>query len=333
MRSDAILSSPDSRDYTAGAALEVSGAALPPDFEVWQPESIENQMAGNCVAQALANIMECAEYQMLRSLLEYALANGYDEEVVHALMLALSNIKDYSVGYIYGTGLSTVQGPGMEPREALKSLLREGDVLREVWECDDENPLCREKRAQLPPEVHSLARRIKAFVRFHTKEEMQRYMLKYKLPVLIVAPTSAFGWGSGYHAVACYGWVSRETCERDYNYMEYRDLRYTNSWGSWNPRGLVQYEQVTEMWGVIPMEDTRLTDIDVHWARQFIQRAQELGLVNGYEDNTFRPDNQTTRAEMTKVVVTLADQLLDEYSKLDTRVRRMEKMFGLQPID
>lgn len=332
MRSDAILSPPDSRDYTAGAALEMSGAALPPDFEVWQPEKIENQTAGNCVAQTLANIMECIAHRMLMARLDEAITAN-DEEAIHSLMLALSNIKDYSVGYIYGTPLSTVQGPGMEPREALKSLRREGDVLREVWECDDENPLCREKRAQLPPEIHSLARRIKAFVRLNTKEEMQRYMLKYKLPVLIVAPTSAFGWGSGYHAVACYGWVSRETCERDYSYMEYRDLRYTNSWGAWNPRGLVQYEQITEMWGVIPMDDIKLVDIDGHWAQQFIKRAQELGLVNGYEDNTFRPDSQITRAETAKLVTTLADQLLDEYSKLDTRVRRMEKMFGLQPID
>lgn len=38
-------------------------------------------------------------------------------------------------------------------------------------------------------------------------------------------------------------------------------------------------------------------DISQHWARPFIQRLQAQGLINGFKDNTFRPDQNLTRAE------------------------------------
>jgi hypothetical protein len=39
------------------------------------------------------------------------------------------------------------------------------------------------------------------------------------------------------------------------------------------------------------------TDIAGHWAKESIDKAAELGFVNGYEDGTFRPQGQVTRAE------------------------------------
>ncbi|VXD10457.1 conserved hypothetical protein [Planktothrix serta PCC 8927] len=38
-------------------------------------------------------------------------------------------------------------------------------------------------------------------------------------------------------------------------------------------------------------------DITQHWARPFIQRLQAQGFINGFKDNTFRPDQNLTRAE------------------------------------
>ncbi|MBO7748123.1 S-layer homology domain-containing protein [Paenibacillus sp. MWE-103] len=40
-----------------------------------------------------------------------------------------------------------------------------------------------------------------------------------------------------------------------------------------------------------------LTDIAGHWAADAIQRAVALGIVTGYEDETFRPDRAVTRGE------------------------------------
>ena len=45
-----------------------------------------------------------------------------------------------------------------------------------------------------------------------------------------------------------------------------------------------------------------LSDIDNHWARQFILAVVNAGAIVGYPDGTFRPDNYITRAEVVIVV-------------------------------
>lgn len=44
------------------------------------------------------------------------------------------------------------------------------------------------------------------------------------------------------------------------------------------------------------------SDIDNHWAKIHIQKLADYGIVNGYEDGTFRPDNTITRAEAAVMV-------------------------------
>ncbi|CEQ02885.1 glucan endo-1 [[Clostridium] sordellii] len=46
----------------------------------------------------------------------------------------------------------------------------------------------------------------------------------------------------------------------------------------------------------------KLSDISGHWAKKEINQFISSGYVNGYEDNTFRPDNSITRAEFVKLV-------------------------------
>lgn len=50
------------------------------------------------------------------------------------------------------------------------------------------------------------------------------------------------------------------------------------------------------------VEDDAFTDISDSWARDYINRAAKLGLVSGYEDGTFRPQNQITRAEVMEII-------------------------------
>ena len=45
-----------------------------------------------------------------------------------------------------------------------------------------------------------------------------------------------------------------------------------------------------------------LTDIDGHWAKDWINNAVKLGFVTGYEDGTFKPDRTITRAEFSKLL-------------------------------
>ncbi|WP_020620596.1 S-layer homology domain-containing protein [Paenibacillus daejeonensis] len=54
--------------------------------------------------------------------------------------------------------------------------------------------------------------------------------------------------------------------------------------------------------------EVSFTDVERHWAFGDIQRAVSLGLVNGYEDGTFRPDQRISRAEFA-VLVSRALQL------------------------
>jgi len=44
------------------------------------------------------------------------------------------------------------------------------------------------------------------------------------------------------------------------------------------------------------------SDISQHWARPFIQRLQAQGLISGFKDNTFRPDQNLTRAEFATIL-------------------------------
>ncbi|KYD31174.1 S-layer homology domain-containing protein [Parageobacillus toebii] len=44
-------------------------------------------------------------------------------------------------------------------------------------------------------------------------------------------------------------------------------------------------------------------DLDNHWAKDSIQRLVDLGIIKGYEDGTFRPENKVTRAQFVAMVV------------------------------
>ena len=295
-------SPPDERDYTVCRAMEISpDMQIPADFEVWQPPVANQGSTGNCVAQSLANIMEC-------------IAHNYGEE--H---------RDYSVGFIYGAPENSAS-TGMYPREACNIILNRGDLLASEYETNLENPSCKSMWKRISADLLEKAetRKVMAYIRLNTKEEMQAFMLKYNLPVMIVAQSKAyFRTASGRHATVCYGWVSEETFNKDrqkYNDwtetdVGYEDILFTNSWGTsyhnGDGRGACKFKDIEEIWGVVPMEKIKLTDIENCWAKQDIEYLVELGLIKGYEDNTFRPDESITRAEMAALLARVLRDIKD----------------------
>lgn len=44
------------------------------------------------------------------------------------------------------------------------------------------------------------------------------------------------------------------------------------------------------------------SDIDEHWAKTSIEELSKINIVKGYEDNTFRPDQNMTRAEVATII-------------------------------
>lgn len=49
-------------------------------------------------------------------------------------------------------------------------------------------------------------------------------------------------------------------------------------------------------------KESEFSDIAAHWAEKFIEEAYKLGIVEGYGDGTFHPDEPVTRAEAMKIV-------------------------------
>ncbi len=58
-----------------------------------------------------------------------------------------------------------------------------------------------------------------------------------------------------------------------------------------------------------PVKAPNFTDTAGSWAEKIIDRAAELGLVNGYEDGSFQPTKPVTRAEAAVIAVRLYDAL------------------------
>lgn len=56
-----------------------------------------------------------------------------------------------------------------------------------------------------------------------------------------------------------------------------------------------------------PPDPLPFTDIDGHWAEEFIVEAARLGITRGYPDRTFRPDGHVSRAEFATMIMRVAD--------------------------
>ena len=54
---------------------------------------------------------------------------------------------------------------------------------------------------------------------------------------------------------------------------------------------------------VTPDTSKSFTDVSGHWAEANIKSLAQKGIINGFEDGTFKPNNSVTRAEFTTMVV------------------------------
>jgi len=289
----AILSPADPRDYTIARGMEVSGDPLPEQFEVWTSPVANQGQRSNCVAQALACIVECRDHQLGRE---------------H---------KDRSVGFIYGMASNAEYSQGMYPREAVLILKDHGDVYAADWECLLDNPACAQERAKVSEAIKNKAVKAAMGIRLNTEDEMKMFIQKYGLPVMVVVDieeTYGAFWGSGKHALVCHGWD--DSRRRWLNYAK----KYTGKWlhlqdsyGTGGARGdgtrWAHFDELKEIWGIVFMEEKKFTDVDANrWSADAIKWAAEQGLLIGYEDGTFRPDKPLTREELAAVLQRLASK-------------------------
>lgn len=88
---------------------------------------------------------------------------------------------------------------------------------------------------------------------------------------------------------------------------------------------------------MIPQLSFAFSDVEGHWAEEAIQRANTIGIINGYEDNSFQPDHDMTRAELVTVMVKLlgltteTDKYIPDTTSKDWYYSNMKKAiyFGI----
>lgn len=83
-------------------------------------------------------------------------------------------------------------------------------------------------------------------------------------------------------------------------------------------------EAVSEREAENNKNDIVFNDIENHWAKDIILQAYGKGLVNGYKDNSYKPNNNVTRAEF----ITMLYNSLEENEKLEASNVGFEDMTG-----
>ena len=69
----------------------------------------------------------------------------------------------------------------------------------------------------------------------------------------------------------------------------------------------------------LPVAFSAMSDFkETHWAHKDVMSLVEMGVINGYEDGTFRPDNNITHAEMAKIITIAFDLQGNDESNNET---------------
>lgn len=267
-----IYAPEDERDYPICMAYDdADDIEIPDKFTTSFQPPYAKQVSGNCVAQSIANIMEVMYYNVM------------------------DKHEDFSVGFVYGNrNANEHQGEGMTGYLACNHLVKDGNVKSSVFDNIGEAPSIIKKVNEFKeqfPFWKDLAYIPTAYIRTKNAEQVKKFILKYNIPVMAIVKTKHFWWSGGLHAMALYGW------DRDTAIMQ-------NSWGEKKkPIVEVDFKNIEEFWLITPFEIEKFIDLDqTHWAFESIVKCIENRIIQGYPDNTFRPEKQMTRAEAVAVI-------------------------------
>lgn len=269
-----VIPSPDDpRDWHISRCMDMPTGSvaeiLPKEYHVEYLPEIEDQgQVNSCTAFAMSGIFECIHYKL------------YGET------------KKYSVGYLYGNRRETTyKDEGCIMRDVTKTVQKYGDVYSNVYEDLTEVSEVIDNFERVYEYIQDHAKKLVAgYVRIRDEDEAKAFLFKYKVPLFASAKMKyihPLAKSGGYHAIMITGYTK--------NYFKCQ-----NSWGRYDcPRPEIKFDNFAEVWGVIPMEDIKFTDVTKDdWAYDDIMLCAKTGVVKGYEDNTIRPDNNITRREM-----------------------------------
>lgn len=269
-----VLPSPeDKRDWHIDRCMDIPAGSInfPKKFKVsWLPEIRDQLYTQSCTAFVVALIMSCIWHKL------------YGEDKV------------FSTGYSYGNRRETEhKGEGQFPRAVAKTITEYGDVFANIWDNNLEVPKAIDVFEEDYEKICSFAKKlIKGYVRLtiHDAEEAKSFLMKYDVPLFAstkIKHINPLGQSNALHAIACTGW--------DGKYFTFQ-----NSWGKNDcPHPKIELENLEEIWGFIPMEKKKFTDIEeTRWSAEAIQTATNDGIIEGYPDGTFAPEQPLTREQM-----------------------------------
>ena len=280
----------DPRDYIF-SPFPTCATAYPTAYMLEKMPIKNQQTVNSCVAHACATIKEIQEFY----------ETGRKQE--------------FSTGWIYGYRTNNqYRGEGMYPKEAMTNLLNIGNVFAsdfpENFEYNDIQGLIVARK------THCLSKakqyKIKSYARVTSSNGVKAALYNYHSPVMIVCdifdnfynvtgdgivPTGSGNY-CGSHAMVIVGWTKISSTE--YYVVQ-------NSWGeTWGDNGYCYIKPsnsiITDIYTSIDSENNTINFSDVsggkHWAEEYINKCVKAGLINGYSDGTFKPNNTITRAEI-----------------------------------
>lgn len=286
----ALLSPYDERDWHIDRCLDMptgsDAVTLPKKFSVSYLPPIRNQeKTASCTAFAMAGILSCIYYKK------------FGEEV------------NYSTGFLYGNRLETgYKDEGQFMNDVISTTKKHGDIIAEFWDNNLEVPEAIDAFLEAYPKWKEYAHKlIKGYVRIRDKQEAKAFLVKYDIPLFVntrVKKVHPLMNAEGYHALMCTGWLSNGY------------FKHQNSWGENNcPRPEIEFDDLAEVWGIIPNIDTEFTDITKdRWSYDSISLCAKYGIIAGYPDGTYQPEKTPTREEVAAIAARLI-RLIEEKDK------------------
>lgn len=224
-----LFSIPDLRDYIA----TTSETVFPESFELNMPRVKNQGSVGSCVAHSLATVVE------------------------YFTKKETSKSVKMSTGYIYGNRLLSVhKGKGMYTRDALKTLMKFGDVLYEDFPENVEVPYAIERFDDTNKELvdKGLNYKIKSYFKLANENAIKKHILDNQPVVMtmwwyddisvkdgILKTDCVKSKNTGGHCMVIYGWNKTGWLVQ-------------NSWGTgWGNKGrfILPYSvPMKETWGV-----------------------------------------------------------------------------------
>ena len=278
---------------------------LPLTFRLWT-SGVKNQVdKGTCVAHAMSSMKEIQDY--------------YDSK----------SMENYSTSWIYLMREDNqYQGSGMYIKEAMANLKKYGVVPYSMLpgniEYTDGVAISKKYKNDAAMLTEAQKHRINSYVMTKSKTDIKEALYYDHSPVVIgvlvyesfyntqsngivpipnVAKEDCYGG----HALLITGWIT--IGNKEYWVVQ-------NSWGeNWGDNGFCYLEigsfPINESWTSIDLADypCNLTDIENHWNKEIIEKCVRAGLINGFEDDTFRPDEPLTRGQFCSVVWKILDKV------------------------